>query len=453
MSPEQAGSVGEDAGTRADVYSLGVILYEMLVGAPPHEYRNLSLEEMLRKLREEDARAPSSRVRTMGGQSTAAARHRRTEPRRLTRQLRGDLDSIALKALEKERGRRYGSPSELAADLERYLRNEPIAARSAGVLYQARKFFARHRAGVAAGLALAALLAAFAVTQAAQLKRITRERDRADLITNFMISMFRVSDPSEARGRSVTARELLDQASTGIDTGLTNDPLLRARMMQIMGTVYANLGIYTQAESLFQRAEGIRSSTLGRENPETLRSANSLVDAVFRQGRYAEADKMARASLDVERRVLGPEHPEILSLLDSLAGILDKEGREREAERMLRDTLAVERRVLGPANPATLRSLEHLAPFLKGAEAEKLSREVFETRRRILGPNHPETLASMNNLAIVLADRDEAEKLMLEAIQIERRVLGPDHPKTRNSIRNAVILLMGNGPGGGKFAE
>ncbi len=179
MSPEQAGSAAEDIDTRADVYSLGVVLYELLSGALPLDYRKMAFDEILRSLREEDAPRPSTRVRTLGEQSTAIAKNRGAEPKTLTRQLRGDLDSIALKALEKDRARRYGSPADLAADIQRYLENKPVAAGPASIAYRARKFAVRYRLWVAAAAAFVVLLVAGVVVSTAEAVRANRERDMA----------------------------------------------------------------------------------------------------------------------------------------------------------------------------------------------------------------------------------------------------------------------------------
>src|SRR5208282_403809 len=164
--------------------------------------------------------SPSSKVSTEKDSSTAAAEKRGTETNQLVKLLQGDLDWITLKAVEKDRTRRYGTPSELAADIERYLENRPVVARPASTGYRLKKYVQRHRLGVAAATGALLLLVAFAVTQAVQLRRITRERDRANRITDFMTSMFKVSDPSESRGNSILARDILDKASTQIDTGL-----------------------------------------------------------------------------------------------------------------------------------------------------------------------------------------------------------------------------------------
>jgi WD40 repeat protein len=184
MSPEQADSAGEDIDTRADVYSLGVILYELLVGARPLDYGKLALGDVLRRIREEDAPRPSTRVRTAMAESAAVARNRRTEPAMLTRQLRGDLDAITLKALEKDRARRYGSPSELGADLQRYLRDEPVSAGPATVMYRARKFVSKHRWWIAAAVAFVAMLVAGVAVSTWEAVRANRERDRAVTATH-----------------------------------------------------------------------------------------------------------------------------------------------------------------------------------------------------------------------------------------------------------------------------
>ncbi len=243
ISPEQADSGGEDIDTRSDVYSLGVVLYELLVGAPPFDFRKLAREEILRRLREEDAPRPSTKLRTLGGQSYVTAQNRGADLPTLTRQLRGDADAIALKALEKDRARRYATPSELAADIGRYLRNEPVTARPAGAAYSARKYIRRHRLGVAIAAVGVLVLAGFAIAQAVELRRITRERDRADRIAQFMTGMFRMPNPSVARGNTITAREILDKASKEIRTGLRNDPELQAKMMYTMADTYEGLDL------------------------------------------------------------------------------------------------------------------------------------------------------------------------------------------------------------------
>ena len=501
MSPEQADSGGEDIDTRTDVYSLGVVLYQLLVGALPLELKQLAYREMLLRLRDKEVPKPSLRISTQGGDSAITARNRGTDAPSLTRQLRGDPDAVVLKALEKDRKRRYGSPSELAADLGRYLRNEPVSAQPPSAVYRARKYVRRHRLGVAMSAAAVLLLVGSAVTEAIQLRRITqerdratRERDRADRITQFMTSMFKVSDPSESRGNTITAREILDKSSTEIKTSLTSDPELQAQMMYVMGEVYDNLGLYPRAQPLLQQSLEIRQRVLGPERPETLESMNSLANNLWREGHYPEAEKLHRETLDIRRRVLGredpdtlnsmnnlaidladeghyaeseklnretleisrrvfgPEHQETLQLMNNLAIVLGREGRYAETEKLDREELDIERRVLGPEQPDTLSSMNNLANDLRSeghyAEAEKLDRETLDIRRRVLGPEHPVTLGSMNNLAFDMEDEGhyaDAEKLDRETLVIKRRVLGPEHPDTAISTYNLGCFVAHQG--------
>jgi len=497
MSPEQANSGGEDIDTRTDVYSLGVILYELLAGVLPFDFRKLPLEQILRTLRETDVPRPSVRLRSHAGLS-AISRNRQSQPDKLVRQLRGDLDAITLNALEKERSNRYASPSELAADIGRYLRSEPIAARPANVVYRARKYVRRHGAVLASALLAMLLLASFGIVEAIQLRRITRERDRADRIAGFMIGMFRVSDPGESRGNSITAREILDRSTKGIATGLARDPELQSQMMEVMGSVYASLGLYPQAEFLLDRtvqlrrrilgqenpataqsmgalanilhAEGrhvdglkldeqtfaIRRRRLGPEHPDTLKSMNSLAMNLIDANRYGEAERLHRKILEIRLRVLGPEHPDTLRTLDNLGKTLDEEGRYTEAEALERRALETRRRVLGPDHPDTLHALHHLADTLYGegryAEAEKLHREEMNEYRRVLGPEHNDTLSAMDALANALDDEGkygEAESLERQAIDVQTRVLGPEHPHTMIALNNLAEILGDEG----RYAE
>jgi eukaryotic-like serine/threonine-protein kinase len=456
MSPEQADSSGEDIDTRTDVYSLGVVLYQLLAGALPLDLKKLAYEEMLRRLREKEVPRPSSRVTTRDDDSAITARNRGTDPPSLTRQLRGDPDAVVLKALEKDRKQRYGSPAELAADLGRYLRNEPVMAHTPSAAYRTRKYIRRHRLGVAVAAVAVLLLVAAAATEAIQLRRISRERDRADRIAQFMTNMFKVSDPSESRGNTITAREILDKSSTDIETSLTNDPELQAQMMYVMGDVYENLGLYPRALRLQQQSLEIRQRVLGPSHPETLQSMHSLAIDLRGEGHYAEAEKLDRETLDVQRRVLGPEHPDTLSSMNSLAVDLDDEGQHAEAEKLDRKTLEIRRRVLGPEHPDTLRTMENLGADLGDeghyAEAEKVVREALDIERRVFGPEDPATLSLMDNLAVDLNEEGqnaEAEQVYRQALDIRRRVLGPDHPATLTAMSNLATDLGDEG----RYAE
>jgi non-specific serine/threonine protein kinase/serine/threonine-protein kinase len=300
MSPEQAESTGLDVDTRTDVYALGVMLYELMSGALPFEPRELraaGYEELRRRIREVDPPRPSTRVARLGPDSTEIARARRIEPRRLVSRLRGDLDWIAMKCLEKDRTRRYGSPAELAADLRRHLENEPVLAGPPSTAYRARKFVRRHRIGVATVSLAALALAVFAISTAAQARRIAAERDRADReaevsrrVTEFMTNLFRVSDPSESRGNTVTAREILDRGAEQIGTELSAEPEVQARLMLTMGNVYASLGLWRTAEPLDEKALALCRSVLGPEHPETLRARHGA----FRSGSVRGRARVAR---------------------------------------------------------------------------------------------------------------------------------------------------------------
>jgi eukaryotic-like serine/threonine-protein kinase len=462
MSPEQADHREQNIDTRTDVYSLGVILYELLVGVLPFETKALraaGLDAVLRVIREQEPPKPSTKVRSMGEGSTAAAEKRREEPRTFARHLQGELDWITLKALEKERARRYGSAAEFSADISRYLRSEPVLAGPATKGYLIKKYAARHRVGMAAATTVVLLVIGFVVTQAVELHRIrlerdraNRERDRATRITDFMTSMFKVSDPNEARGNSVTAREILENASTEIETGLAKDPELQAQMMSVMGSVYSNLGLYPRAELLLQSAVGIQQRVLGPESPETLKSMAALAWTIYREGRLAEAETLERQGIEAERRVTGPESQDTLTSMHRLAYILDEEGQYPEAEKVERETLDIRLRVLGPDHPETLMSTDNLANILEDegryAEAEKLQQETLDIRRRVLGREHLQTLDSMTNLGSILhaeGNTAEAEELYREALDGYRRVLGPEHTGTLVSMNNLASVLRDEG--------
>jgi serine/threonine protein kinase len=452
MSPEQASSMGEDLDTRTDVYSLGIILYHLLVGAAPIELGQGPLEEKLRKLREEDPPRPSARLREQWELSATICGNRNTQPRMLVRQLRGDLDFIALKALEKERSRRYGSPAELASDIERYLHHEPVLAQPPSSRYRAGKYFRRHRIGVTFATAVVLLLAIFGIIQTLELRRITRERSRADRVTGFMTEMFQIADPSESRGNRITAREILDKASDRIRTSLVQDPELRAQMMQAMSTVYLNLGLYSRAESLAQQSFQIRRVVLGPNEPDTLHSGVDVGIALLQQGQFAQAEKWLRSSAESLGRLRGSEHPDTLRASVNLGADLSDQGRAVEAEMLLKPTLASLRRVVGPENIDVVKCMDDLAWAFREqhryAEQEKMEREALGIAKRTLGPDHPVTLHVMLRLATALDDEGryvEEEPLVRQSIQAEQRVLGPESAETLASMNNLATILMHNG--------
>jgi serine/threonine protein kinase/Tfp pilus assembly protein PilF len=453
MSPEQAEMSGQNIDTRTDIYSLGVILYELLTGARPFESKELrraALDEILRKIREEDPPKPSTKLGSMGEASTASARKRRIELPSLVRQIRGDLDLITLKALEKDRTRRYGTPSEIKVDIERFLSHQPIVARAPSASYRLKKFVRRHRVGVGAASLLAVVLIAFAITMAIQSRRIAGERDRANQeaetarqVSDFLVGLFKVSDPGEARGNSITAREILDKGADRVNRELKGQPLVQGKLMHTIGMVYRSLGLFDRAQDLLEQSLTVRTRTLGPYHTDVGNTLNVLGNIASDKGDLAKAKDLYLRAMAIQEKSLGPDTQEVAACLHNLGLLSWLEADYPEARRLLEQALAIRKKVLGPEHELVATNMEALGAIAFREGDGKKAREIWEQtlaiREKLLGQDHPLIAYSLNNIALTHlygGDPKGAVPLLERAIQIQEKVLGPKHPDLSAALSN-----------------
>jgi len=462
MAPELL--EGRPATVQADVYALGVLLYQMAVGdlghalAPGWE-RGID-DELL--------------VEEIGGCVDGDPSRRESDARKVAERLR----TLEQRRAERAEERRKRAQAEQAvAALERHRRRRKVVAVAVGAL-----------------TLFAGAMGVLSYRVKQQAERADREAEAAKQVSEFLVGLFAVSDPSEARGNTITAREILDRGVERIDKELTGQPLIQVRMMSTMGDVYHSLGLYEKAtpllegalrlrrehmpgdsvgladsldslaallqakgddaaaEALFREALAMLRRLHGDEHPLVAQSLSNLANLLHAKGDYAAAEPLLREALAMQRRLLGDEHPQVATGLNNLAGFLQDKGDYGAAEPLFREALAMWRRLLGDEHPQVATGLNNLANLLyaKGdlAAAEPLLREALAMRRRLFGDEHPHVALSLNNLGLVLrrkGDYAAAEPLFREALAMNRRLLGDEHPSLAKNLINLARLLREKG--------
>jgi serine/threonine protein kinase/tetratricopeptide (TPR) repeat protein len=467
-SPEQV--KGEPITTSSDIYSLGVILYELLSGRRPYQITSRSYMEMYRVVCEMPPAKPSIAVtKNQEKSEDQPSQVRGTTPKKLQKELQGDLDNIILMTLRKEPNKRYASVEALSEDIRRHMEGHPVQARKGTWTYRASKYVRRHTAGLAAAAIVFLLLLAFAATTAVQNVRIAQQRDlakeqkakaeaeakkaeaeaeKAEKVTQFLTELFEVNDPAKAKGENLTARQILDRGAQKIQSEMKAQPEVQAKMMSTLGVIYQQLGLYDQAMPLFQDALKIRKELHGSEHITVAESLGNLGYLLFVRDQLDEAERLQREALAMNRRLLGNEHPDVAKELRGLANILSHKGNLNEAERLHREALTMDRKLHGSEHIDVAKDLRSLASdlYYKGQldEAEQLFREALTMDRKLLGNEHPDVANGIQSLAITLMDEgklNEAEQLFREALALNRKLLGSEHPEIARNITWVALVL------------
>ena len=451
MSPEQADMATEDIDTRSDVYSLGVLLYVLLTGVLPFDPETLrqgGIDHIRQVLRDTNPKTPSTRLTRLGEEAKKLAESRRTEVATLARRLHKELEWIPLKAMRKERSERYRSASELADDIENYLKGAPLIAGPLSKTYRLKKFVRRNRAPAAGIAAVLGVLVAGIIVSTILAIGQARARSEAQVIVDFLTNdVLTSADPARAKRWQITLSEVLDGASENLEARFEGKPLVEASIRLTLGKTYLTVGRYDEGEPHIERAHQIRREQLGEEHPDTLSSRASLALLYLRQGRYAEAEPLFREVLNSRMRVLGEKHLDTITSMYWLGVQYWYQGRYDEAQPLFARVFELRRRVLGVDHSETLIALHSLASTYSERgfydKAEPLFDEVLETSKRELGEEHPITLENMRGHVVMWIAQglfEKAEPIAIKTLQDRRLVLGEEHPDTLESMTDLAVV-------------
>jgi serine/threonine protein kinase/tetratricopeptide (TPR) repeat protein len=487
MSPEQAELNNQDIDTRSDIYSLGVLLYELLTGTTPLRHERLkqaAFTETLRLIREEEPPRPSTRLSESRDTLPSIAAQRHTEPARLTKEVRGELDWIVMKALEKDRKRRYETANSLATDVQHYLADEPVQACPPTVGYRLRKFVRRNKGPVTAiGLVLLALVAgiigtswglvreadralgerqakqaAVAAAEAEKKAKETAETREAetravlDFVENKVFGAARPEIVEGGLGREVTLRKAVEAALPFVEKSFADQPLIEALLRCTLARSFAQLGDANNALAQLEPARALYSKHSAPDDPDRLRCLTSLAATYNFLGRPVEAVRIHEETLVLQTARLGRDHADTLVSMHHLAETYGALGREAEALKLREEALAIRKAKLGPEHRDTLRSMHDLANSYEGldriADALKLHEETLALRKATLPPDDRDTLFSMHEVACcyqALGRLAEARKLQEQALAIKKAKLGRDHPETIAGMWHLGLILFDQG--------
>jgi len=451
-APEQLR--GEPVTTSADVYSLGVVLFELLVGRRPAVSEDRGLVKQ-----PDEITIPTRQPRGSELVDEVAGRKRSSTQARLGRRLRGDLDTILLTALHEDTARRYPSVEAFLDDIQRHLRTLPINARRDSVGYRSRRFVRRHRFAVGATVCFIGLLLVALAAVALQQRETAVQRDRAELelaqkmeVTAFLTELFGSSAPEQAQGDTLTSFDLLARGAARLETDLADQPVVQGHLLHILSTVNSRMGDANAALALAERALEVRTGAFGSSHPDVAESVNQLASVLMDMGRYDEASAWYTEALEMRLDLFGPGHPMVAESMLNLGLILTYRGSYVEAEPLLRQVVAIDRNRHGDMHADVATALNNLAILLyyqgKYGEAEAALAEALGIRRVVYGAMHPRVAITGNNLAAVrreMGDLEGAEALLEESLSITRHSGGNEHPDLVGTRSNLARVIAQRG--------
>jgi len=466
LTPEYAApeQVREDPVTTAtDVYALGAVLFELLSGHRLHPVRGRSRSQIEQSILEDEpeplslAAGRTVKLSAPGGGETeitpeAVASARRSTPGALKRRLRGDLGTIVGMALRKDPSERYPSAEAMLQDLRRFRTGLPVAARAPSLRYRAAKFLRRNRLAVAAVVLVIASLGAGLAGTTWQARNASREAERATVIKDFLVGLFKEASPDASQGADLTASQILGRGAARVEEDLGSQPEIRADVLGIIGGLYDEIGDYGAAQPLLEESHRLREDLFGDRDERVAESLMRMAALEIHKTDYVRADSLLRRALAIRRAGLSPDDPQLAVVLSDLAGVMRNLGEYAEAESLHRRVISIDRAAFGGDHLELAKDFNNFAVLMddlgRADSAEALYRDALRIRRKQLPGEHSDIATNLHNLAQILGRQsksEESEAAYREAVAIKRRIYRNEHPSLANSLRGLAGELRNQG--------